>query len=66
MSVPAQYEAPSDAVQVFRDGNMWCALVGLDIQSGCAGFGVTPAHALTDLAANLLNESSPWPEVLYG
>lgn len=29
-----------------RDGNMWCALYGDDLQVGLAGFGETPAKAL--------------------
>lgn len=52
---------PTDAtVRVFLDGDSWCALVGPDLQDGVAGFGVTPAHALTDLAENLIG--NPWPE----
>ena len=29
-----------------RDGDMWCALHGDDLQAGIAGFGPTPAKAL--------------------
>lgn len=29
-----------------RDGNMWCALFGPDLQQGVAGFGETPAKAM--------------------
>lgn len=34
------------------DGNMWCALYGLDAQVGVSGFGSTPAEAMAafDLA----------------
>lgn len=32
----------------FRDGNQWCVLLGEDLQSGIAGFGDTPAKAMTD------------------
>jgi len=28
------------------DGDMWCALLGEDLQSGIAGFGKTPAEAM--------------------
>lgn len=31
--------------RVFPDGNMWCALLGDDIQTGVVGFGKTPARA---------------------
>lgn len=30
-----------------RDGNMWCALLGENIMEGVAGFGETPAAAMT-------------------
>ncbi|RYF63961.1 MAG: hypothetical protein EOO29_43185 [Comamonadaceae bacterium] len=30
------------------DGGAWCALYGRDLQSGVAGFGSTPAAAMTD------------------
>lgn len=29
-----------------KDGNMWCALFGGDLQTGVAGFGNTPAKAM--------------------
>lgn len=29
-----------------RDGNMWCALFGENLQEGVAGFGETPAKAM--------------------
>ena len=31
----------------FRDGNQWCVLLGDDIQSGVAGFGDSPAKAIS-------------------
>lgn len=36
-----------------KDGNMWCALMGVDLQEGDAGFGKTIAEALIDLAGRL-------------
>ena len=30
------------------DGNAWCALYGENLQDGVAGFGKTPALAMTD------------------
>lgn len=29
-----------------KDGNMWCALFGVDLQEGVAGFGETPYLAM--------------------
>jgi len=40
-------------VEVFRDGNQWCALLGGDIQDGMAGFGDSRADALIALAVQL-------------
>lgn len=34
------------------DGDYWCALYGKDLQSGIAGFGKTPAEAMTDFDKN--------------
>jgi len=34
-----------------RDGNMWCALLGENLQVGVAGFGETPAEAMYDFDA---------------
>lgn len=31
--------------RIFQDGNMWCCLLGDDLQSGVAGFGDTPNNA---------------------
>jgi hypothetical protein len=36
------------------DGNQWCALLGEDLQSGCAGFGDTPSAAMLDFDKNWL------------
>lgn len=38
--------------QVFiaKDGNLWCALIGRDLQNGISGFGETIQEALRDLA----------------
>jgi hypothetical protein len=38
--------------KLYPDGNMWCALYGDDLQSGCAGFGDTPEAAMIDFDAN--------------
>lgn len=32
--------------RLFKDGDMWCALLGEDLQVGISGFGETPALAL--------------------
>lgn len=38
--------------RVYPDGNMWCALYGINIQEGVAGFGESPALAMEDFDAN--------------
>jgi hypothetical protein len=40
------------AVQLFLDGDSWCAMVGPSLQEGVGvgGFGDTPREALFDLA----------------
>jgi hypothetical protein len=32
--------------RLFRDGNMWCALFGENLQEGVAGFGPRPCDAM--------------------
>lgn len=34
------------------DGDQWCALYGENLQDGVAGFGDTPAKAMTDFDKN--------------
>lgn len=34
------------------DGNQWCALYGIDLQSGVAGFGDSPYLAMKDFDNN--------------
>lgn len=41
------------------DGNAWCALYGEDLQVGVAGFGKSPADAMTDF-------DTKWAEQLPG
>ena len=36
------------ALTPYKDGNMWCYLLGEDIQSGIAGFGASPYLAALD------------------
>ena len=36
-------------VEISLDGDTWCALVGVNIQDGVAGFGNTPLGALEAL-----------------
>lgn len=38
--------------RVYPDGDMWCALYGVNIQEGVAGFGESPALAMEDFDAN--------------
>lgn len=37
---------------VYRDGNKWCALYGVDLMEGVAGFGNSPAEAMADFDKN--------------
>lgn len=57
---------------ISADGNMWCALLGEDLQSGVAGFGETPDKAMaafdmefwkgkTPTAIRLENEATKAP-----
>jgi hypothetical protein len=34
------------------DGNQWCAVYGANLQDGVAGFGDSPAEAMTDFDRN--------------
>jgi hypothetical protein len=38
------------SVQCFQDGTLVCALIGINLQEGIAGFGDTLQEALRDLA----------------
>ena len=46
----SEYERPSVIFKpsLFVDGNKWCALYGIDLQAGVAGFGDSPADAMWD------------------
>lgn len=53
MPIIRQIEPPTITVQVFRDVDAICALIGPDIQSGVGGFGDTVPDALRDLASQI-------------
>lgn len=36
-------------IQVFKDGNQWCAMIGPNLQEGIAGFGDVPSEAVVRL-----------------
>jgi len=40
--------------KLYPDGNQWCALYGDNLQAGVAGFGDTPAKAMSDFDTNWL------------
>ncbi len=48
-SIMITYVAPSTVYRpkLSIDGNQWCALYGDDLQNGVAGFGDSPAEAMT-------------------
>ncbi len=43
-----EYRRPSVLFkpELFKDGNMWCALLGANLQEGIAAFGETPEKAM--------------------
>lgn len=44
-------------IKVSKDGNMWCALIGKDLESGIGGFGVIPVDAIRDLCDSIEKEA---------
>lgn len=42
-----------DSIKVYQDGNMWCALLGEDLQAGRACFADNPLAALQGLCFEL-------------
>jgi len=42
---------------LYKDGDMWCALHGENLQVGIAGFGPTPAHALNAFETAMCSEN---------
>ncbi len=52
--VLSAYDRPSAIYKpkLSQDGNMWCALLGDDLQVGLAGFGKTPDLAMSDFDQN--------------
>lgn len=55
-----EYERPSVLFKptLSREGNMWCALLGENLQSGVAGFGETPSKAMYDFDQKFLTEKA--------
>lgn len=45
-------------VSVYPDGDKWCALYGVSLQEGVAGFGDTPAAACADFDKNWRSQSA--------
>ncbi len=45
-----EYKRPSAVYRpvLSKDGDMWCALLGENIEVGVSGFGETPAKAMTE------------------
>lgn len=50
----AEYDRPSTIYKpkLSSDGNMWCALLGDNLQDGVAGFGKSPSAAYVDFDNN--------------
>lgn len=45
--------------RIFPDGDMWCALLGDDLQIGISGFGKTPREACADFDDSWRNGRTP-------
>lgn len=60
-SSAAQYERPSvvHRPKLFADGDMWCALLGDDIQSGLCAFGKTALEAMWNFDIAFAKERTP-------
>lgn len=43
-------------IKVFKDGNMYCALIGKDLESGISGFGISLSDAIRDLCDSVEKE----------
>ena len=54
-----EYQRPSVLFKptLTKDGNMWCALLGENLQEGVAGFGPRPADAMWAFDKAWLSES---------
>jgi hypothetical protein len=50
----AEYTRPSVVFKprLSKDGDMWCALFGENLQEGVSGFGKTPYYAMYDFDMN--------------
>lgn len=59
--VSASMQRPSVLYRpsIGMDGNKWCALYGDDLMHGIAGFGDTPAEAMTDFDKNWNEQRTP-------
>ena len=57
MNTKPPYRQPANTstfeVYLSLDGNMWCALVGDDIQSGWCGFGPSKRDAIANLGIDM-------------
>lgn len=53
----------ADNIQVSKDGDKWCALIGPDLQTGIAGFGDTPSEAVVALTKH--EAFSEWSNNLH-
>lgn len=51
--------------KVFLDGNMWCAMHGVNLHEGIAGFGATPEEAIQDFDWEWTSAKCPKPKDSY-
>jgi len=61
ISAAHAYDRPSAVYKptISLDGNMYCALYGEDLMSGCAGFGETMDAAMWDFDKNWREQKAP-------
>lgn len=52
--------------RVFADGDMWCALLGDDLQIGVSGFGKTPQEACSAFDEAWRNGQTPAAMIAAG
>jgi hypothetical protein len=46
---------------IYKDGNQWCALYGINLEDGVAGFGDSVALAMNDFDRNWFAKLAPAP-----
>lgn len=53
-------------LKIFRDGSMWCVLIGENLRDGHAGFGATILEAIKDFDDRWRHPYAPGGEKYQG